>query len=146
MADSTRRAGEVRFVERLLGWLDANLPALPPGTPERRLLEWVAAELAARHGLPSIRSPRIATLDDASEEMLARLAEIGAAPMEPLTSEQWQTFGAGLPFTQDEIAESSARAAREWLPNANGRPKVVIASVMHSCGIVKGALVESWRR
>ena len=146
MERATRSASEVRFVERLLGWLDANLPALPHDAPERRLLESVAGDLAERHGLPPLRSPRIATLDDASAELLARLAEVGADPMAPLTPEQWAIVGAGIALDIDEIADESARTVEAWLPNANGRPKVVLASIMHGCGVVKGALVQSWRR
>lgn len=141
-----RRAPEVRLSERLLGWLDANLPAVPPDCPERRLLEYVGSQLAERHGLQPLGARRLGNLDDATEEMLARLDEIGAEPMLPLTAEQWRVFAAGLPFSQDEIAASSAQAVREWLPNADGRPLVVIATLMHACGVVKGALVESWRR
>lgn len=144
MEESTRSM-EVRLVERFLGWADANLPTAPRDSRSRQILESVAADLAERHGLP-LRSPRIATLDDASAELLARLTEVGADPMAPLTSEQWRIVGAGIDLGIDEIADESARTVEAWLPNANGRSKVVLASIMHGCGVVKGALVQSWRR
>lgn len=146
METSAGRLTRTRFVEGLLGWLDANVPALPPDAPERRLMEYIGGALAERHGLPPLGSRRRVTLRDAKRELAERLRESGAEPWEPLTPEQWATYGAGMPFGYDELADLSAEITREAMPRADGRPKIVIGSGMHFCGAMLGALAQSWRR
>jgi hypothetical protein len=138
-------ASEARLVASFLRWLDLHLPTVEPDSPSARLLRGIGDDLAAHYRMPR-DGARSGDLDQAQEEVIARLRDAGAELWVPPSAEQWRTFGAGLPFTQDELADCSARSVAEFLPNANGRPKVVIAQGMHSCGVIKGALVQSWRR
>jgi hypothetical protein len=138
-------AGEARLVASFLRWLDLHLPTAEQDSPTARLLRGIGDDLAAHHRMPSDAVPN-GDLDQAQAEVLARLDDAGAELWVPPTPEQWRVFGAGMPFTQDELADCSARSVAEFMPNANGRPKVVIAQAMHACGIIKGALVQSWRR
>jgi hypothetical protein len=145
MERGNRAAGEARLVVSFLAWLDLHLPTVEPDSPSARLLRRIGDDLAALHRIPRDGTQR-GSLDHAQEEVLARLDDAGAELWVPPTPEQWRTFGAGMPFTQDELADAAAHSVAEFLPNANGRPKIVIAQAMHACGVIKGALVQSWRR
>jgi hypothetical protein len=139
-------AAEVRFAERFIGWLDANLPALPEDSTIRMTAETCGNALARLCGLPDLGGRPLGTLTDATTELEARLEDAGAAPMVPLTPEQWRIVGAGIPLSLDELRDSADECAERWLAATDGHSAEAIALAFHSAGVLKGALVQSWRR
>jgi hypothetical protein len=139
-------SGEIRFCERFIGWLDANLAALPEDSPVRLIAEECGTALARRCGLPGLGTRPLGSLADATTELEARLAEVGAQPMEPLTPEQFRVVAAGIPIDLDELRSGGDDCAARWLASTDGRGVEAIALAFHSAGVLKGALVQSWRR
>jgi hypothetical protein len=139
-------AAEVRFAERFVGWLDANLPALPEDSTVRTTAEACGSALARLCGLPALGGRPLGTLDDATTEIEARLEEAGAALMVRLTPEQWEIVGAGIPVDLDDLRNGAASCVARWLSSTDGYSVEEIAIAFHSAGVLKGALVQSWRR
>jgi hypothetical protein len=136
---------DLAFAARLLLFLEPQLDTISPAL--QRPVRVLADLLASRFGLAKLDGNMPgASLHDASVEMYARLAEINVAPFAPMTPDEWESFGVGLPFTHDELMDASSRTAADHVPLDDDRPRRAIAATMHACGAIKGALVESWRR
>lgn len=147
MERSRQRSAESLYAVRFLQFQDANLATLPEGSRLRRLVETISAEIADHVAMPPVgEAPAAGSLDDAMREIAARVREANGEIWLPPSVEQWETIGAGMPFTREALADAAAQAARDMLPNSDGRPKQVIAAGMTAYGMKAGALAQSWRR
>jgi hypothetical protein len=138
-----------RLAERTVGFLVAYLSG--DGDAEassrlRRRLRALAEDLIEDYSLPPFDATPPATLADASDELLDRCQRAGVGIMQPFGAEAEKIVLEGLPFSLDEIIEEAARSANEFLPMANGRPRLHVATMFGACGVIKGAIAAKWQR
>lgn len=145
-ASAGRSNASTERAARLLALAEPILMSAPPDDPLRQALEPIFGALAETVGLPNLDGDIRGLLAPAQVELMDRLAESGAQPFDDMDERQAAIFLRGLPFDMPEVVASTDATVREWMPRANGRPKVFLVRSFHACGIVKGAIAAQWRR
>jgi hypothetical protein len=142
-ADAHTRAA---FIARLIRAALPVMDDLPEGPLKREFIAFIRRH-GTEHGitLTGYTQPK-ATLLDAKLEVDARIDELGLGSYaETLTTTQYRELTNGTSIVREQLEVVTRHSIGRHLKDAKRLPLERVAAGHYACGIVVGALAESWR-
>lgn len=140
-----REQQRAEIVNRLFRAVGTQIDSLELADPLRAELLSLLNRYGAQYGmtLASYAGGPRGTLLDAKVELEERFEELGLNAFAPMSDEEFRIYAEGTAIRREELETVSPQVAGRHIRMNVDHP--TMASGIYACGVVAGALTQSWR-